>query len=198
MNKFSFGLVVIAIMGGIPIAAFYLRASMMTHRPGHSIDETEIFQNIRRSEPHRAPAQTGEFPVQPPPFSEDIFPCSDCHEPDDDVDREPHEFTLEHESIVLHHDEANRWCLDCHDAQQRDFLHLADGTLIEFNESYRLCGQCHGTVFRDWKVGIHGKRTGDWNGDKHYLLCVHCHDPHSPSFKPIHPFPAPIPPQVID
>jgi len=27
------------------------------------------------------------------------------------------------------------------------------------HESYRLCGQCHGTQYRDWRSGIHGKRT---------------------------------------
>ena len=198
MNKFGLVIVVIAIMGGIPVAAFYLRASMIEQRAVHTAQGTAPLQTLHDSEPHQAPEMIGEIPVPPPPFSEDIFPCSDCHDPDDEVDREPHELTLDHESIELHHDEANRWCLDCHDTQQRDFLHLADGTLIGFTESYRLCGQCHGTVFRDWKVGIHGKRTGDWNGEKRYLLCVHCHDPHSPSFKPIHPFPAPIPPQAID
>jgi hypothetical protein len=152
---------------------------------------------MSRSESHVAPQAEDEIQVPPPPFSEDIFPCSDCHDPEDDVDRERRKLTLEHEGIELNHDEKNRWCLDCHNAENRDFLHLADGRLVDFKESYRLCGQCHGPTFRDWKMGIHGKRTGYWNGEKYYLLCVHCHDPHSPSFKPIHPFPAPVPPQAI-
>jgi hypothetical protein len=54
----------------------------------------------------------------------------------------------------------------------RDVLRLANGDLVSFEESYNLCGQCHGTIFRDWKAGIHGKRTGEWNGKKQYRLCV--------------------------
>jgi hypothetical protein len=39
---------------------------------------------------------------------------------------------------------------------------------------------------------VHGRRTGQWNGQKGYLLCVHCHNPHQPHFKPMAPKPAPI------
>ncbi|MBK8725056.1 MAG: hypothetical protein IPL96_03095 [Holophagaceae bacterium] len=38
---------------------------------------------------------------------------------------------------------------------------------------------------------MHGKRVGQWNGERTYLLCVHCHNPHSPRFKPIKPLPPP-------
>jgi hypothetical protein len=54
---------------------------------------------------------------------------------------------------------------------------------VPFTESYRLCGQCHGDKFRDWRGGIHGKRVGMWDGAKTYFLCVNCHNPHSPRFK---------------
>ena len=74
----------------------------------------------------------------------------------------------------------------------RDSLKLASGKLLSFKESYKLCGQCHGEKLRDWKVGVHGKRTGYWNGKKEYLLCVHCHSPHSPRFKPLSPEPPPV------
>jgi hypothetical protein len=126
------------------------------------------------------------FPVAPPPFSDGVFPCSECHKPGDKVNRVPHAVEF-HEDIVLKHDEKNRWCLDCHDAQNRDKLHLADGRLIDFTESYRLCGQCHGPTLRNWKAGEHGKRTGSWSGAKQYLLCASCHSPHSPHFKPLQP-----------
>jgi len=45
------------------------------------------------------------------------------------------------------------------------------------------CGQCHGDKYRDWRAGIHGKRVGQWDGEKSYFLCVNCHNPHSPGFK---------------
>jgi hypothetical protein len=69
-----------------------------------------------------------------------------------------------HENVVLRHAQDQRECLDCHDADDRDRLRLANGTKISFEESSRLCGQCHGTQLRDWKIGLHGKRTGEWNG----------------------------------
>lgn len=131
--------------------------------------------------------------VSLPPFSEDIFPCSECHE---EMETNPKRRELDaHDDIVLKHDEQNRWCLDCHDAKNRDMLHLADGRLVDFKESYKLCGQCHGPKLRDWRKGIHGRRTGFWNGQKKYLLCAHCHDPHAPRFKKLKPEPAPVKPE---
>lgn len=135
------------------------------------------------------------FPVPPPPFSEGIFPCSECHA---EMTPNPKRRQLEeeHTDIVLNHSQG-RWCLDCHDLTNRDKLHLISGEKIGFNESYRLCGQCHGDKYRDWKVGVHGKRTGDWNGKKEYLLCAHCHNPHDPGFKPLAPKPPPVRPEHI-
>lgn len=137
------------------------------------------------------PVEPGAVAIQPPPFSEGIFPCTNCHDPSDEVDTTRRELGY-HDEVVLQHDEKNRWCLDCHDAKNRDQLHLADGRPVKFTESYRLCGQCHGPQLRDWKAGEHGKRTGSWSGDKTYMLCVSCHNPHSPKFKPIKPLPPPL------
>ncbi len=162
--------------------------SLAQHEKGKSGGKSEV-AIIK----HKIP----EFFVTPPPFSEDIFPCSDCHD-DMDVNPERRELTEFHEEIKLvNHDEENRWCLDCHNPDNRDMLRLASGKLISFEESYLLCGQCHGTIFRDWKAGIHGKRTGEWNGKKLYRLCVQCHYPHQPRFKPIKPMPPPIKPAYI-
>jgi len=139
----------------------------------------------------------GGFLVPPPPWSESgYFPCSDCH-----ADMEPNleRRNLEemHDEIHLDHGPADRWCFDCHNPDDRDRLRLINGTLIPFEESYKLCGQCHGTIYRDWRHGIHGRRIGYWNGGKSYLLCAHCHDPHAPAFKPIAPLPPPIRPQYL-
>ena len=143
-------------------------------------------------------SETPKYFVPPPPFSEDIFPCSECHE---DMDVNPKRRMLEDEHVeiseMFNHASEQRWCLDCHNPDNRDVLRLANGDLVSFEESYYLCGQCHGTIFRDWKAGIHGKRTGEWNGRKQYRLCVHCHNPHSPKFKPIKPMPPPDNPLEI-
>lgn len=131
--------------------------------------------------------------VPPPPFTDGIFPCSDCHS-DLEVNRQRRVLEDMHEEIELRHDEEHRWCLDCHDADDRDSLHLASGEKVTFEESYRLCGQCHGEKLRDWRAGVHGRRTGDWNGHKRYLLCAHCHDPHRPRFQSLEPEPPPLRP----
>ena len=141
--------------------------------------------------------QSEDIQVPPPPFSEGIFPCMNCHS---EIKPNPQRRQLEeyHDDIVLRHDEKNRWCLDCHDEQNRDRLRLASGKTIPFEESYLLCGQCHGEKLRDWKAGVHGKRTGRWDGkERRYLLCVHCHYPHQPRFPAIKPMPKPVSPEEL-
>ncbi len=119
-----------------------------------------------------------------PPFSDGIFPCSSCHDDNDPPNTKRRKLTNHFEQqAVFSHDAERRWCLDCHDPVKRDFLHLSDGERIPFTESYRLCGQCHGDKYRDWRAGIHGKRVGMWDGPKTYYLCVNCHNPHTPRFK---------------
>lgn len=139
----------------------------------------------------------GEIEVPPPPFTEGVFPCTDCHDPEIEVNTRRRELQMAHQEIVLRHDEEHRWCLDCHSATDRDKLHLASGELVEFEQSYKLCGQCHGDKYRDWRAGVHGRRSGQWDGHKTYLLCVHCHDSHAPAFKPMEPMPPPPRPGTL-
>ncbi len=139
----------------------------------------------------------GDFLVPPPPWSESgFFPCSECHS---EMEVNPERRALEemHDDIELDHGPPERWCFDCHNPDDRDVLRLVNGRLISFDESYLLCGQCHGTIFRDWRQGIHGRRQGYWNGGKSYLLCAHCHDPHAPAFHAIAPLPPPVRPQFL-
>lgn len=138
-------------------------------------------------------SNTTEIAIEAPPLTDGIFPCNDCHS-EIEPNPERRELVDMHDDItaMFNHDSENRWCLDCHDLNNRDSLRLASGQLLDFKESYKLCGQCHGLKLRDWKVGVHGKRTGEWNGKKEYLLCVHCHDPHAPKFKLLTPEPPPV------
>ena len=136
-----------------------------------------------------------KFLVPPPPFTPGIFPCSQCHQ-GMPANKTPRKLEAMHDNIFLKHMPGG-WCFDCHNPDNRDRLRLANGKLIRFEESYNLCGQCHGTILREWKVGLHGKRTGMWNGEKQYLLCVHCHWPHDPEFKAITPLPPPVKPSDI-
>jgi hypothetical protein len=114
--------------------------------------------------------------------------CETCHR----EIRDP-----QHRNVVLRHAEGHR-CLDCHHPDDRDVLRLANGQKVPFEESYRVCGQCHGPNLRDWKAGLHGKRTGSWDGERQYLLCVHCHrDPHAPRFPAMAPEAPPVRPEDI-
>lgn len=145
-------------------------------------------------ESESTPALGREFPVPTKPLPPTITPCRACHGPEKDfpVNFQRREALLVHRNVKLNHGGVRVWCLDCHHPDDRNYLlPLSDGKLIAFEHSYLLCGKCHGTKYRDWRNGIHGKRTGNWNGEKTYLLCVGCHDPHSPTFKPIAPKPAP-------
>jgi len=136
-----------------------------------------------------------EYPVSPPPLTEGIYPCSNCHA-SMEVNRKKRELD-EHTQIKLHHAETMRWCLDCHDAKNRDKLRIYNGELINFTESHRLCGECHGPQYKDWKAGVHGKSTGYFSGEgkRVYYLCAGCHDPHEPKFKSIKPEPPPYRPE---
>ena len=147
--------------------------------------------------PAQGPEVAGDvIAVAPPPFSAGVFPCSGCHE-DLEPNPIPRKLTKRHKEIVLNHGSADRWCLDCHTLNNIDKLHLASGKLVDFTESYKLCGQCHGPTLRDWKAGEHGKRTGLWSGKKEYLLCASCHNPHSPRFQSIKPLPPPVRPKDL-
>jgi hypothetical protein len=151
---------------------------------------------VEENDQQSTPKGQMDIQIPPPPFSEDIFPCTECHA-DMEANLERRELEDFHDDIIFKHDEENRWCMDCHDANNRDMLHSASGELIDFKESYMLCGQCHGPKLRDWRAGIHGRRTGNWNGQKKYLLCAHCHDPHAPKFKKVKPEAAPERPGKI-
>lgn len=146
-------------------------------------------------------AGTEVYPVPPPLVYQGLFPCQACHRRDvrgvnsqlekgksflgqylRAPDPSPRILVRMHTDISLKHAEWH-WCLNCHSTFERNSLKLITGEDISFEESYRLCGQCHGTIYRDWKIGIHGRRVGQWNGKKLYLLCAHCHDPHQPKFR---------------
>ncbi|RMH09985.1 MAG: hypothetical protein D6695_12255 [Planctomycetota bacterium] len=99
----------------------------------------------------------------------------------------------QHTHIKLDHG-LNARCFNCHDRFDREKLVLRDGSLIGYDQVPTLCSQCHGTTFRDWERGMHGKDLGSWDlsSPRHVRLeCHECHDPHAPAYPPIVPLPAP-------
>jgi len=84
------------------------------------------------------------------------------------------------ESMALKHGKGAIWCLDCHHAATRTKLIDNFGNEISFNQPQKVCGKCHGQIYRYWRDGIHGKRIGMWNkgGKKRWWVCTECHNPH--------------------
>jgi len=136
-----------------------------------------------------------------------------CHNgsvPPPPKDKNPRALAM-HQDIVpdaldLQHGHGAIWCLDCHHPSQRNKLADNFGRTISFNEPQKLCGKCHGPVLRDWRDGIHGKRTGEWasNGKKRWFVCTECHNPHdvqhgarNSGFARLEPEPAPALPKGL-
>jgi len=97
----------------------------------------------------------------------------------------------EHKDIKLEHGN-NRFCLNCHHATNRNAFVDYDGAEIAQADVVLLCAKCHGTIFRDWQAGAHGRQNGYWKADlgpKTKLRCIQCHDPHHPKFQDMKPLP---------
>jgi hypothetical protein len=142
-----------------------------------------------------APAASGGIAIEAREPLLPTYPCSRCHG-DRAPDPRERPLTEFHAQKKIEHGTASGWCYRCHTPASIDRLHLADGTLVRFDEAYELCGSCHGDKYRDWKAGIHGLTTGWWLGARTRRSCTACHDPHSPRFAPMTPERPPAPPRT--
>ena len=118
--------------------------------------------------------------------------CSDCHKLFQSEAATP-DSLLQHTDIVMQHGMNDR-CFNCHSPEERNLLELRDGTRVPFEEVQRLCAECHGTLYRDWQAGSHGRTSGSWDpasGEQRRLVCTDCHDPHAPAFPGLAPLPGP-------
>jgi len=84
------------------------------------------------------------------------------------------------DSMKLKHGKGGIWCLDCHHSINRTRLIDNYGSEVSFNQPQKLCGKCHGQVYRSWRNGLHSKRIGMWakGGKKRWWVCTECHNPH--------------------
>jgi hypothetical protein len=120
------------------------------------------------------------------------YQCNECHR---SFLSSPERKTLnaEHMDLVLDHGQ-NDYCLNCHHYTNRNSYVAHDGSEIPADQAPQLCGKCHGLVLRDWENGAHGRRNGYWQkelGEQERLICIQCHDPHSPKFPSMIPMPGP-------
>jgi hypothetical protein len=144
-------------------------------------------------------AYSHNFDIMVPPTTLDMFACIDCHK-GLKVNTARRVLTQTHKDFVFDHpgfQAGSKWCYYCHSTGAFDKLILDNGSLISYAQSYSLCVQCHPQNYREWEMGIHGKRIGEWNGVKQHLSCINCHNSHSPSIKPVEPKKPPIPPSEI-
>ncbi|MBL7049571.1 MAG: hypothetical protein ISR96_08665 [Nitrospira sp.] len=170
--------------------------SLFFYIPGFAIHDIATIGNV----PEDCPLEDVQACLAP--MKElSLFPCTDCHDKDWETDPTKRELAEPHDEYpgkFLNHDSENRWCLDCHSEKERDKFRLINGQHVEFNEYYKVCAQCHGKMYRQWKLGIHAKITGHWDGgEKQQWHCTMCHDPHNPPFKPQKPAAPPVRPENL-
>jgi len=120
------------------------------------------------------------------------FPCVEqCHK-DRMPNPTPRALTEFHSTKKVVHGGPTVWCTRCHNLANLDRLQALDGRELTFDQSFVLCGQCHGDKRRDWDAGIHGLQTGSWSGTKLRRSCTACHDPHAPKRPTFEALPAPV------
>ncbi len=118
--------------------------------------------------------------------------CNDCHRLFQSAP-ERHRLMSQHTHIALSHGLNDR-CFNCHDREDRQKFVLRDGRTVPFVRVATLCSQCHGTTYRDWERGMHGKDLGSWSPHvrpQRRLVCTECHDPHAPAYPDYKPLPGP-------
>ncbi|MEK7234169.1 MAG: hypothetical protein AAB268_10165 [Elusimicrobiota bacterium] len=123
----------------------------------------------------------------------DGAPCQSCHEGVEALQGDPKKRSVFHDKIEIRHG-RNQHCFNCHNRKQPAYFSNFDGSPIKLANVELLCAKCHGTIYRDWNNGAHGKRTGFWDvakGGPKPTVCIACHDPHWPVFKPMKAAPPP-------
>ncbi len=145
-------------------------------------------RNVSRAYSSRPlPEDSEPVLLPPPPIDDEYLPCDDCHE-DQSVKLKVRELE-DHDEFELDH--GDLWCMDCHGVKNHEKLQASKSRLVDLTDSWQLCTLCHHEKLEDWRAGVHGKRTGQWRGDKEYRTCVACHRPHSPNTGTLEPKPRP-------
>jgi hypothetical protein len=110
--------------------------------------------------------QGGRFRTETRKDKMQRFSCSQCH--NNKPVRVARAADIAHGEIALNHGSEARplSCYTCHKKDERDFLITEEGTKIDMDHSYQMCGQCHFRQKKDWVGGAHGKRISHWAGQR--------------------------------
>lgn len=119
------------------------------------------------------------------------YPCTSCHFGGRVVMTDTR-ITDAHQNIQpVHPAQVGAVCSTCHAPDNVERLALKSGEHSTFDQTYRLCAQCHFAQAASWAGGAHGKRLDGWQGRRVLMGCADCHDPHKPAIEPRIPFRAP-------
>ncbi len=141
-----------------------------------------------------------DFSVVPSTKDKEMHPCGNCHrwvksDPTPRSLRQPHDnFSLQHGL----HGRGQFWCFTCHDLAGNGGLKTLEGQGLAFDEAYFLCSQCHVDKARDWAFGAHGKRVGNWQGERTVYNCTACHYQHAPALLYREAMAGPVPRQGLE
>lgn len=114
------------------------------------------------------------------------FPCSNCHSKSIEqlsLNRKGNERKAHWDIKMVHGNSDVMNCFTCHSESNLDELVSLTSKPIVFDQSFKLCSQCHSTQYKDWLGGSHGKRLGGWAPPKIINTCANCHNPHKPAFE---------------
>ena len=156
------------------------------------IDESKLYEREINGEVFDTAPVRGDLKLLRHIRSNFTYKCTECHV-DFKNTLQSNDPKGEHKDLVLDHG-FNVFCLNCHHPDNRNAYVSYDGSEIPSNKPAQLCRKCHGPSYREWQAGTHGRQNGYWDtskGKQTKLLCIQCHDPHSPKFKSMKPDPAP-------
>lgn len=109
------------------------------------------------------------------------YACTECHsKPLSEMLSDPGQQRAHWDIKLNHASEPTMNCATCHNGNDMNQLSSLTGNPIDFNNSYKVCMQCHNTQFKDWKGGAHGKNIGGWAKPRAAMTCANCHNPHEP------------------
>jgi len=114
------------------------------------------------------------------------FPCQKCH--NESLENlqmlQAHNAKKAHWDVeIIHAGSEVMTCSTCHNRNNLTTLQSLSGESIHIDESFKLCGQCHSSQYKDWQGGAHGKDIGGWRKPRISETCVNCHNPHNPSIE---------------
>lgn len=111
------------------------------------------------------------------------LPCGNCHSKKLEELNSPVGKKAHWDVELIHAKIETMDCYTCHDMNKPNVLKSLTGQNIDFDHSYKLCGQCHSTQFKDWQGGSHGKSLGGWVPPRVSQTCTGCHNAHKPAFE---------------